>query len=501
MQRIIGNRPLLFIATFLALGIAIGSLFLLCPIGYGISFLGLCFFCTLLFCAIKKIRKYFLLPLAFFVGVATCIFSSLIYTNQKVDFQKQEFVGDVCSEITVDGNLTTFDVENIVCNNQNVRGKCKIYVYNLYDIDFNAGDSVKILGNLKSNDFVPFDTYFSYQYAKKMTLEANVYSVEKYQEKSPNLFLKCKMKLKKAFYTSTKEDTASICLALIYGDKSNINKKLYNDIKVSGLAHILAVSGLHISILSGFLWFCLKKVKVPPRLAMVVVLGSLFVYAMFCGFPPSIVRAFIMSAVFMIGSAFGEKTDSLSALSLAAIVILIFNPLMLYNIGFLLSFSAVFGIVVYHKTFSQISKKKNKIVDIGAMSLSANLFTYPLTASCFGTFPVFFIISNIIILPIMSVVYMLLLIFAGAVLILPFSSILVVFDYILIPLKAVALFFGSFSISSIAVQSLGIFSIAYYFDFVCLSRFVFLSKRKKMIAVSIVTSFFAILALLLGIIF
>lgn len=167
-----------------------------------------------------------------------------------------------------------------------------------------------------------------------MRYNASVSSIKKLSDGKLKFPDNLQVKIKRILYENTDDYTASVSQALVLGDKFGIDDDLYDNIKASGLAHVLAVSGLHVSTLAAALYFVLKKLKVNPKIGFVVVLVLTFLYSMLCSFTASSLRAVVMSGVSMFASSFGRKRDDLSSLSLAAILILIFRPCAIADIGF-----------------------------------------------------------------------------------------------------------------------------------------------------------------------
>jgi len=472
----------------LSIGIVLGVL-TVDNLALKISLLAICAVVFVVLVCIKKTKRFIYLPLAILVGAVSFFVAQNVYISKSINESHTTFSATVDSEIFVGDGKTSFDIASIYLNGKKLSGKASVYFPFEIVPDFNAGDIVEVEGSLVSDEFLPLDSYFASSFSKRNTKFCYATSIEKTAEQNPNVMLAAEIKLKKAFYQNTKEDTASICIALIYGDKSGINPSLYNDVKISGLAHILAVSGMHIGILAGAVAFLLRKLKMNKKAVAFTVISLLFVYALFCGFSSSVTRAFIMASIFLMANAFGKKKDSLSILSLTAIIILVFKPIALFEVGFLLSFTSVIGILLFYRSFNYAFRKTGKVVSpLIATNLSANIMTYPIVAKFFGVLPIFSILTNLIVLPFIAFLFVFVLGSAVFVLILPISSILVIFDYIFIPLKAVVFTAGSFAVASIDVKALGIMSIAYYVDAVVLSRFVFLSRYKKAIIVSCVTA-------------
>ena len=495
MKRIVNKRPLCFAAAMLSVGIVLGLL-AVDNIISRIVLISLFFALTVTFAFIKKLKRIFYLPLAIMVGAVSFYGAHDLYIAKSVNENDTVYFATVASEILVEDDTTSFKIKNIYLNGEKLGGTARIYLSSASAPEFSAGDEVEIRGNLKSSEFNALDSYFASAFSLRNTKVGFAQQVKLMTEKQPDFMLGLEMKLKRAFYQNTKDDTASICISLIYGDKNGINQSLYDDIKLSGLAHMLAVSGSHITILAAAIAFLLNKLKVNKKLSGAIVIVLLFFYSLFCGFSPSVTRAFIMSTIFLLSATFGKKFDPLSTLSLTAILILIFQPVDLFEIGFQLSFASVLGILLFYRSFNQVFRKTGKVFSpIISTTLAANITTYPIMAQYFTVFPVFSLISNIIILPLFTFLFVLLLIFAVFVLIFPFPTILLIFDYLMIPLKAFFLAVGSLKVSGIPILPLGIMSVAYYFDVIVLSRFVFLKMRTKIALTSTFTAVCLVVAL------
>ena len=116
--------------------------------------------------------------------------------------------------------------------------------------------------------------------------------------------------------------------------------------KDAGIIHIMAVSGLHISILGMGLYKLLRKIRFPIIPASVLPIAFMYIYGQMCGMSASSVRAIVMFGIRLLAPVLGRTYDLLSALSLAEIMLLIEQPLYLYNSGFLFSFGAILGVTI-----------------------------------------------------------------------------------------------------------------------------------------------------------
>lgn len=202
-------------------------------------------------------------------------------------------------------------------------------------------------------------------------------------------------------------DVAPIAKAMLLGDTQGIDEPTYTAFKDTGMAHVLAVSGLNAAILIAFLYNLLKLIRANRKLRLIIALVFVAAYTCITGLTPSIVRAAIMAGAVLIGTYFGKQNDTLNYLSLAFIVSLILRPLDLFTAGFQLSFAAVFGMITlsrqikywWNKTFL---KKLGRTGDAISASAGATAGTLPILASSFNRISTVSIIINLIIIPLAS---------------------------------------------------------------------------------------------------
>lgn len=199
--------------------------------------------------------------------------------------------------------------------------------------------------------------------------------------------------------------------ALLLGDRKGIDPQITQSFVEVGIIHLLAVSGLHVGLVFQSLMFLLsfgfKGKKFEPFIAFVSIL-CLWSYALVTGLSASVCRAALMLSLAIIGKLIHRKLPSFNLLASAAFILILIDPTILTDIGFLLSFSAVFGILAVNRYMVQFRSIKNKIarsiVGASIISISAQLATLPLTFYYFGRFPVYFLIANLIAIPIASII-------------------------------------------------------------------------------------------------
>jgi competence protein ComEC len=143
------------------------------------------------------------------------------------------------------------------------------------------------------------------------------------------------------------KNEAAIMQAVLLGDRYNIPSHIRNLFQLCGVSHILAISGLHLGIVAFLVFLFLKMIPMPRRIRYVLVIVLLVFYAFLTGSRPSVVRAMIMVGVFLASFIIERESEIYNTLSLAALMILLINPLHLFDVGFQLSFASVFSIIYF----------------------------------------------------------------------------------------------------------------------------------------------------------
>ncbi len=202
--------------------------------------------------------------------------------------------------------------------------------------------------------------------------------------------------------------------AMLIGDKSGLPIKTRIDFSRSGIAHILAVSGLHAGIVALAVAFILMGFPVSKKTRNFITIFILFIYAGVCGFRPPVTRTFIMVALFMAGMIFERPKNTENTLFIALLIILAFNPLSLFSPSLELSFTAVWAITTFyspvHKPvserfgiiFSRMGKLQiivNYVISVVIVSAIAFTATAPLVAWHFGSLPLLSIVVNVAAVP------------------------------------------------------------------------------------------------------
>ena len=219
--------------------------------------------------------------------------------------------------------------------------------------------------------------------------------------------------LKSIIDSTFSADTAGFAKALLLGDTSDINYETNTALKVSGIRHVIAVSGLHISIAFGLLYLLAGKKKV---LTAMIGIPAVIVFAAIAGFTPSVTRACIMQILMMLALLFEREYDPATALSFAALVMMIANPMVVASVSFQLSVGCMIGIFLFaDKIYSWLinsayfgrgkGKLSRWICGSISITLSTMVTTTPLTAYYFGTVSLIGIATNLLTLWLVAAVF------------------------------------------------------------------------------------------------
>lgn len=357
-----------------------------------------------------------------------------------------------------------YDAVGVVLDDVSIEGKegdCKLIAY--LDASFaqriQLSDWLFLQGDVEKID-VTADTFTrqASDFGKGIFLRSDMPEGRKTGH-SFDLFLALNARAKAVIEAGMDETPAALTKGVLLGDTAGIEAGLYKNIRYGGVAHIFAVSGLHVGALFAFSLLLIAKTglkRVPALLQFAFVASILFVYAGICAFTPSVVRASVMCLMAYVYKQFQLKTDLLQSLGLSAIVIMLFNPTALFTIGFQLSFAACFGIAFLAKpighVFDEIAKvyrhffpmkltaaEKEAIENDDTMpprlttrayravssflsvSLGAQIFTAPFLLYYFGYVSGWALLLNCIFVPLISIIFPLLLSTVVLACILPLS--------------------------------------------------------------------------------
>ena len=293
-----------------------------------------------------------------------------------------------------------------------------------------------------------------------------------------DMFDKIRLAVADKLSANMREDTAEFVYAMLFGYKDVMNEGIQADFAASGTAHLLAVSGLHVVMLAATVNALFRK------------------FGAICGFAPSIVRSIVMIVILELGKIVGGRYDALSSLSLAAASTLIFSPYSLFALGFLMSYAAVYGIVLFNETIERglVRIKCPKALAAAlAVTISANIGVLPITVHTFGATSLVFLLANLMVVPLVSFAFPVFLV-ALAIAFIPYMGWV---------LSAVSLFFTAMILLVQACAGIRIATIEFALEWyifviyfallVFISRYSFVQVQAKIILASVLIVGFSVL--------
>lgn len=204
------------------------------------------------------------------------------------------------------------------------------------------------------------------------------------------------------------EKNSNIVSTIVLGDRSFLDDETSNRFRELGLSHILAISGLHIGIIYLFISYALRFLGISKRLSICLSLLFIWSYGYFISFPISVVRASVMFSILSLSNVIYRRYDSINSLSLAALILLLIQPLWVFDIGFQLSFVATASILLFNSKIRIFLTKYNKsFAKIFSPILSVQIGLLPILAYHFNSYAVLSFISNVILIPLYSIILVL----------------------------------------------------------------------------------------------
>ncbi len=207
------------------------------------------------------------------------------------------------------------------------------------------------------------------------------------------------------------KDELNVAAALILGQQQDISPEIIRDYQYAGAVHILSVSGLHIGFILLFVTFILKPIpnnRHGSLFKLIIILVSLAAFGIIAGLAPSVVRSVVMFSFVAIGMYLRRSTNIFHTLLVSILLILLFQPSFLFDVGFQLSYIALFFILWLQPLLAQLWKPKNKIVnyfwEILTVSFAAQIGAFPLSIYYFHQFPGLFFVTNLVVIPFLSII-------------------------------------------------------------------------------------------------
>lgn len=478
----------------------ITSIVLVAMLGYryGIIAIGVLATASVICLCVKSCRKW--LGKVLLVTVAVIIAVTATYFSLHIPEQDYVNIYDVriCGRITADtksdadGKVDNYAwvLDNVTYDGANysgkIDGKLAVSFHNaeMLKDEFCVGDYIVGYGALYPERIVVTDYMKMAKYTAGITHNARLDKVVKtnitsYKTISESIMMKSRTILAENTYSNS----GSVIYGMIFGDTSSIDWYNIRDFREIGIAHLFAVSGLHIGLLAGAVSYIARKCKTNKYIEYFCTLFTAVSYGLLTGFSVSVARTIIMLTVYKTAMLLRIRPCKISPVCLAGVIILTVSPLMLFTLSFQLSMLAVIGIEFFCRPIVKHLKFLPKILSetIG-MTLAVNITVLPILLGAFGRVSLVFILANIVLLPIISLLFPFVLITVFLSMIVPYVNYLLVpFGYIFYGLTVVSTVLAQIPFLTITanIGSLGILFIVAILTFI--SPYNMMEKKIKSI--------------------
>lgn len=493
MRKLINYRPLIFFAVSICLGIFSSYLFRYISVWLGalgvLTFLGFVAFSIFFTGDERKVKLKFAVVFALLFVIGGLVFGIKTASYDYADLgnhyysisgkvsQKQETQYGLkltLSDVSVKGHISGI-----------LKYKVAVYVYGESLVDI--GDIINFSTYLSDKLSVYEGSFSAYDVERGIKYMAEINSVDlAITGKSLTLFERINLFFRDTLSSGMDKEEFAVGYALLTGGTEYMDYDVINSYRVAGVAHVFAVSGLHIGFLAVVLGFIFDKLKINKIVRAVAITVILLLYSGVCGFSASSLRATIMSAVVLFSSIKGERNDGLSSIGFAATLILIFSPIQLFCVGFQLSFVVVLGILILSDSIAKLFKfLPKKLANSLGVVLSAQLVGIPILVNAFGQFSLIAILINLIFIPVVAVLFVFLIIatiIGGLFYIQCITLFLPNYAFKFLNMLITAIDFNIFIVGGFVM---GIFALFYYFAVIAPSGIVNLRRVYKTV-VSIV---------------
>jgi competence protein ComEC len=293
--------------------------------------------------------------------------------------------------------------------NAGVSGKIRVTLAKTIAPAPEYGDILKVKGNLREPE--PPKNPGEFDYKKYLafkqvyfTVYAKDTAVEKQGQSTGNYFkyfsYKCKKKLLSMIYSSLPEAEARVLDGLMLGNQRAIPDDVYDEFRITGTVHILAVSGMNVGMIALFAFFFLKLAGINRKIAAALTMVLVVSFMVITGAGGSIVRSTLMSCIVLFAVILERDVDAFNSISVAAFAILFVNPSELYDVGFVMSFCAAFGIIYSLEWVNKSLPKMHPwIKEPLATTVAAQLFLTPVMADTFHQVSIIAVLANLAIVP------------------------------------------------------------------------------------------------------
>ncbi len=379
-----------------------------------------------------NIKRYFRFFKLFFnskVLITIFIFSIIsntitIYQNNKYNIiykDKENLEGKALVVSEKEDKEYSYVYKIKVLNIENKKEGKNTYLYlrinKKSDILLEYGDIISFKGEFqepsKKRNYGGFD-YKNYLKTLKIYGTIKLENGEVLEKNKGNILISFSNKIsnsvKEKIYDLLDKREANLLIGVLLGDDDNIDDDIEEAFKISSLSHVLAVSGMQVTYIITAMYFIFNNILGKRKTKIVIIIILIF-YTILTGFSPSIVRASIMGILIMGAGLFYRKNDIWNSIAISILLMLIYNPFLITNVGLQLSYLGTIGIILLNKTFLRIFNKirfekyilnrkiiniVSKIIEILTVTISASVVVFPIMLYNFNLFGTYFLITNLL---------------------------------------------------------------------------------------------------------
>lgn len=397
------KRPLVLLTLFYLLGILAGN----SSAAFSVLFPVLILILLLFQISAKKYRRekvFFLLPLMCAAGFFSV--RQAAAPTELEQYAAQNGEGTVTGTVlsSAEGQNTghmVLSVAEMSSAPEGVKG-CRILVYTKKEELAAPGSIVSVYGEwmafARGDNPGQFDEY-SYYKAQGISAKMTAEAVHMEKEKKRGVYAgmwRLRRKMKEVYRSVLPKQEAGVLEAMLLAEKGGLTQEIKEMYRDAGFSHILAVSGLHLSLIGMGFYKLLKKMRIKSNTAVAVACAVVILYSMFTGAGIPIVRAAVMLLLSLLSAPAGKTYDAPTGLAAAALFLLFKQPLQLFQAGFLLSFGAVAGILLFSKLFEEMGLRRI------AASVAVQLVLLPLLLWFYYEVPVYALLFNLLLVPFLS---------------------------------------------------------------------------------------------------
>ncbi len=389
---------------------------------------------------VKSVREGRVVPLSMASGAVACailLATNLLYVRPLASFANGIYPlkAQITSEVTPQYGKYYYTAKTVSINGENISEDIRLVFSVAPDVrpyDYVEGEFVFYRSGSTDPD------YLNSNLTKGLILGAyplGEYLITETPESEKPFGMKLielRKSIRRTIYKTFPDENGSLALAMILGDKSGMPQKMYNDMRLAGIVHIVCVSGLHLSLWASLIIGLLRKIKLPAKVGNTVAALGVVGFMALTGFSYSVMRAGIMTLAFLFAEFVTRKSDSINSLGFSALVITAASPFACASVSLQLSVLSTLGILVYfefvkpyvakffeNKTPEKLYCLLFKLLNAFLVTLSATLMMQPVLLEMTGGFSFATVISNLIITPVAGIAMVVAAIASAAGLVLP----------------------------------------------------------------------------------